>query len=162
MTTSGKKPRSLRAATPRRTDGASPQPAASRAAPGHAPRTHTASRAPASPLNGADGMLAGMGLSNGNFSDGGLSDVGGDIGPLPLDEVFDDADVAQHAQLRELAEIQYRARLANQPEHDPSFDGRHCVECHCDIPRRRLAMGKVRCVDCQEDLDRSRTYATLR
>lgn len=92
----------------------------------------------------------------------GISDSGEDIGPLPLDEVFDDADVAQHAQLREIAEVQQRARMANQPERDPSFDGRHCVECRCSIPPKRLALGKVRCVDCQEDLDRDRAYAHLR
>lgn len=92
----------------------------------------------------------------------GIPDSGEDIGPLPLDEVFDDADVAQHAQLREIAEVQQRARMANQPERDPSFDGKHCVECRCNIPPKRLAMGKVRCVDCQEDLDRDRAYAHLR
>lgn len=37
------------------------------------------------------------------------------------------------------------------PESHPNFDGTHCVEedCGVQIPQARLAMGKVRCVDCQ-------------
>lgn len=76
-----------------------------------------------------------------------------DLGPLPNDEVFDEADSAQHNQLRELAEVQRRALLANRPETHPDFDGKHCVECDVVIPRERLALKKVRCVHCQRDLE---------
>jgi RNA polymerase-binding transcription factor DksA len=38
-----------------------------------------------------------------------------------------------------------------QPERHPDFDGKHCVDESCGvvIPKARLAMGRVRCVDCQ-------------
>lgn len=37
-----------------------------------------------------------------------------------------------------------------KPEQHPDFDGRHCVEAECEvaIPDERLALGKVRCVEC--------------
>lgn len=41
------------------------------------------------------------------------------------------------------------ARRANAPETHPDFDGACCVDCGNDIPKARLALGKVRCVDCQ-------------
>lgn len=42
-----------------------------------------------------------------------------------------------------------RAKVA--PEQHPDFDGKHCVgeDCGIPIPAARLAMGRVRCVDCQ-------------
>lgn len=55
--------------------------------------------------------------------------------------------------MRCLREVQ--ARL--QPENHPDFDGLHCVEPRCGevIPKARLAMGRIRCVSCQEALERS-------
>lgn len=38
---------------------------------------------------------------------------------------------------------------ANRVETHPDFDGKHCVDCEIEIPEARLALGKVRCVDCQ-------------
>jgi RNA polymerase-binding transcription factor DksA len=82
---------------------------------------------------------------------GGLVDQ--DMGPLSNDEVYDEADAAQHLQLREQADIQRRALLLNRPESHPDFDGVHCVKCDVEIPPGRLALNKVRCVDCQQDLE---------
>lgn len=45
-----------------------------------------------------------------------------------------------------------RARAA--PEKHPHFDGSTCVECGDDIPTERLALGKVRCVYCQNEKER--------
>lgn len=75
------------------------------------------------------------------------------MGPLPADEVFDEADGAQHLQLREIAETQRRARLLNQPERHPDFDGTHCVDCDGVIPQVRLNLQRVRCVECQQELE---------
>ena len=49
------------------------------------------------------------------------------------------------------AEAEARARGKSAPEHDPSFDGTHCIEDDCGavIPPARLALGRIRCVDCQ-------------
>jgi RNA polymerase-binding transcription factor DksA len=79
--------------------------------------------------------------------------VGMDMGPLPNDEVFDEADGAQHLQLREIAETQRRARLLNQPERHPDFDGKHCLDCESLIPQVRLNLQRIRCVECQQELE---------
>ena len=41
-----------------------------------------------------------------------------------------------------------------KPQTHPDFDGEHCVECEDVIPAVRLALGRVRCVACQEQLER--------
>ena len=56
-----------------------------------------------------------------------------------------------------------KATGKSRPEFDSRFDGEHCVEeeCGVKIPRARLALGKVRCVECQvrrEKLVRIRSY----
>lgn len=80
-------------------------------------------------------------------------DLGFDPGCLPANEVHDEADLMQWMQLRELADVQARARQMNAPEHHPDFDGEHCVDCDTPIPERRLLLHKVRCVDCQGMLE---------
>lgn len=45
------------------------------------------------------------------------------------------------------------ARRANAPETHPDFDGETCVECGEDIPKERLALGKIRCIGCQSILE---------
>lgn len=53
-----------------------------------------------------------------------------------------------------------RQRAASAPETHPDFDGEHCIDCEAEIPRARLALQKVRCVDCQTYLEHSkRQYA---
>lgn len=41
-------------------------------------------------------------------------------------------------------------RMRAAPEADASFDGKACIDCQEPIPKLRLAMGRVRCVSCQE------------
>ena len=51
------------------------------------------------------------------------------------------------------------AREKAKPQFDRNFDGEHCVECGEAIPAVRLALGRVRCVACQEHLEReARAY----
>lgn len=62
-----------------------------------------------------------------------------------------------------LADAEARAVGKSRPEFDARFDGVHCVEDECgiEIPAARLAMGKVRCVDCQmrrEKMNRMRNF----
>jgi RNA polymerase-binding transcription factor DksA len=47
-------------------------------------------------------------------------------------------------------------RAAAAPETHPDFDGTHCVECGDDIPSERLALKRVRCCPCQEQLEKAR------
>ena len=42
------------------------------------------------------------------------------------------------------------------PETHPDFDGLNCVECGNEIASGRLALLKVRCIQCQTLLERSR------
>ena len=53
-----------------------------------------------------------------------------------------------------------RALGKSGPESHPDFDGVHCVEpdCEIEIPTARLALGKVRCVDCQELLEKGKLH----
>ena len=51
------------------------------------------------------------------------------------------------------ADAERRARGKSAPESDPGFDGLNCVECMECIPTARLAMGKVRCVECQAKIE---------
>ena len=51
------------------------------------------------------------------------------------------------------ADAERRARGKSAPESHPEFDGLNCVDCCEEIPSARLAMGKVRCVECQHDLE---------
>lgn len=51
---------------------------------------------------------------------------------------------------RAIQEASYRAA----PQKHPCFDGLHCVQCDGEIPAGRLALGRVRCIHCQEYLER--------
>ena len=51
------------------------------------------------------------------------------------------------------ADAERRARGKSAPESHPDFDGSHCVGCDEIIPLARLLLGKVRCVECQNDLE---------
>ena len=42
------------------------------------------------------------------------------------------------------------------PETHPDFDGVNCVDCGNEIALGRLALLKVRCIQCQTLLERSR------
>lgn len=68
-------------------------------------------------------------------------------------EVFDETDHAQFLQLAEQANLIKKALLMNKPEVHPDFDGIHCVECGVVIPEGRIKLKKIRCVDCQEEID---------
>lgn len=46
------------------------------------------------------------------------------------------------------------ARRASEVETHPDFDGETCIDCGDDIPEGRLALGKIRCVHCQELLEK--------
>lgn len=75
---------------------------------------------------------------------------------MPRDEVFDECDQAQWLNLQEIAQSAKLARERSAPETHPEFDGVHCVDCDIEIPAQRLALHKVRCVHCQEDLEKYR------
>lgn len=81
-----------------------------------------------------------------------------DKNPDVLDQA---AEVTSY--LTERAVAEQRAKAA--PESHPDFDGSHCVEEECGvlIPGERLALGKVRCVECQSRIEQAaRGWPTAR
>lgn len=70
-------------------------------------------------------------------------------------DIIDTAN-AFAARLNADAEARARATAAKSvaPEYDPTFNGLNCVDCGEVIPAPRLAMGKVRCMECQDFLER--------
>ncbi|PZP54729.1 MAG: DNA-binding protein [Azospira oryzae] len=78
-----------------------------------------------------------------------------------MDETYigvfaDESDRASAVEAIFNAEALGDARRKAQPETHPDFDGRHCVECGERIPKERLALGRVRCVECQTTLEHQR------
>ena len=71
-------------------------------------------------------------------------------------EVFDEVDLAQMQAQNEIDSLLAAHKEKMKPETHPDFDGEHCVDCDVEIPKVRLDMGKVRCVDCQHKLERLR------
>lgn len=68
---------------------------------------------------------------------------------------FDHASELESS-FRELSLSEARRKL--KPEQEQNEDGTwpvlYCVDCDDEIPEARLAMGKIRCVDCQSNLER--------
>lgn len=46
------------------------------------------------------------------------------------------------------------AAQSNLRQHHPDFDGANCMDCSDPITELRLTMGRIRCVYCQEMLER--------
>lgn len=67
--------------------------------------------------------------------------------PDPADIANDVVEVCQ-------ADAERRARGKSAPETHADFDGLHCVDCGEPIHTARLGLGKVRCVDCQSQLEK--------
>jgi RNA polymerase-binding transcription factor DksA len=51
--------------------------------------------------------------------------------------------------------VERARRKAQQPEADPDFNNENCLDCGIDIPKARLALGRIRCVECQTLLERA-------
>ncbi len=68
----------------------------------------------------------------------------------------DPIDIANDRAAAFTENAERRARGKSGPESHPDFDGTHCVDCGEEIPAPRLALGKVRDVECQQRLERGR------
>ncbi len=53
-----------------------------------------------------------------------------------------------------IAEQRRKARPEQEQNPDGSWPVTECVECDAEIPPGRLVLGKIRCVYCQEILER--------
>ena len=69
-------------------------------------------------------------------------------------EVYDDGDIASAIEMDFIAKALENHKKNNLPETHPDFDGEHCIDCDVKIIKERLKLGKIRCVDCQEYLEK--------
>lgn len=80
--------------------------------------------------------------------------ISGKEGALDSSEVYDEADIASALEAGFIAQALEKHKEKVAPETHPDFDGTHCIDCGEPIPSLRLAMFKVRCVDCQSELEK--------
>lgn len=66
----------------------------------------------------------------------------------------DPADIGNDTAATCTAEAERRARGHSAPEFHPDFDGKNCVDCDDAIHPARLKLGRVRCVECQQLLEK--------
>lgn len=72
---------------------------------------------------------------------------------IDYDDVYDEADIASALEMGFIAKALADHKTKVAPESHPDFDGEHCIDCDAEIPEVRLNMGKIRCVDCQSELE---------
>jgi RNA polymerase-binding transcription factor DksA len=84
--------------------------------------------------------------------------ISGREGALEPNEVYDEADIASALEAGFIAQALQRHKEKVAPEKHPDFDGEHCLDCDVEIPLVRLEMGKIRCVDCQSELEKSKKF----
>lgn len=63
-------------------------------------------------------------------------------------------DAAQELQMSTNDKAVAAIQALAGPETHPDFDGKHCVDGGEVIPEARLSLGKIRCVNCQEAVER--------
>ncbi len=69
-------------------------------------------------------------------------------------EVYDEVDIASALEMGFIAKALEAHKSKVAPETHPDFDGESCIDCGDEIPQLRLNMGKIRCVYCQEALEK--------
>lgn len=69
------------------------------------------------------------------------------------EQAKDEGDISQLLSFYEEEKRKEQIALLNQPETHPDFDGKNCIDCAYEIPKERLEMKKIRCVDCQQELE---------
>lgn len=94
-----------------------------------------------------------------NVENYGESSYGMEERVLDSNEVYDDADIASTIEMNFIAQALEKHREKVAAETHPDFDGETCVECGEEIPEARLKLKKIRCVDCQSELElRNKLY----
>lgn len=71
-------------------------------------------------------------------------------------DIIDKAsDLEQHLTSAYVVSARAKARPEQVQNPDGSWPHPECIDCEATIPTGRLELGKVRCVDCQEDHERA-------
>lgn len=55
-----------------------------------------------------------------------------------------------------ISNVQDAALPEQKQNGDGSWPHAQCVDCDIDIPQGRLRLGKIRCIECQKDLENER------
>ena len=70
----------------------------------------------------------------------------------------DPLDLASEQELTSTESYIAQARAKNKPEQIQNPDGTwpetECLDCGEEIPQGRLELGKIRCIECQEFLEK--------
>lgn len=66
----------------------------------------------------------------------------------------DFVDMASDLELAFNAKAVYNVQQRIKPEHHPDFNGKDCLDCEDPLTVGRLEMGRIRCVGCQEFLEK--------
>lgn len=69
-------------------------------------------------------------------------------------EVFDEADIANAIEMNNIQAAIRRNKEKLAKESHPDFDGENCIDCGEPIHKVRLELGKIRCFDCQTELEK--------
>ena len=69
----------------------------------------------------------------------------------PLDKA---SEIAQMYADHGLQAVQRKVKPEQVQNEDGTWPHLECVDCSVEIPEQRLALGKVRCIDCQEIIER--------
>lgn len=68
--------------------------------------------------------------------------------------MYDEGDLASAYERGFIQDALNRHKEKLAPETHPDFDGETCIDCGAEIPALRLSMGRIRCVDCQNKLEK--------
>lgn len=69
----------------------------------------------------------------------------------PLDKA---SEIAQMYADQGLDKVKRKVQHEQQQNEDGTWPITECMDCGVDIPEQRLAWGRVRCVECQENKER--------
>lgn len=78
------------------------------------------------------------------------------IGLEDIDLTHQVLDEGEEAALRQMQENQHalsKIQSLLAPQTHPDFDGIHCIDCDNEIPKGRIADGRIRCVHCQSAIE---------
>lgn len=77
------------------------------------------------------------------------------MGP-EADNLDQAAELTQQLTAGYIDAVRQRVKPEQIKRPDGTWPVLHCIDCDEDIPKIRLVMGKVRCVDCQGRRERGR------
>ena len=72
-------------------------------------------------------------------------------------DILDQAsNVTLASTANQIAHLSFLAAPEQRRDEDGNWETLECVDCGCDIEEGRLNLGKVRCLRCQETLEKKR------